>query len=220
MPTANTTKQLSEKQNMSIILFQCIGGTIVLPDSNAVLIDRADGGNLVINPPRPVWERSELTRDELIAFSCLVAAAGSAMLETLPQLTGGCLNYWEAGNWGLNDNAEPRGRKLAREHRTMHLHLLGRNPRSTNIRTQWGEAPIFPKYAERESWAANYQRLHPDECVGIVTRTESLLLEKYAMSPDQIYRWTRCSVCGYPCITDVRARHTDCAGLTGKTQNT
>src|SRR5262245_1718091 len=88
-------------------LFTCAGGHVVLPDPSLVLVDRADGGNLCVDPPRDVWERSELEPDELRAWACLVAAAGRAMIDALPQLEGGCINYWEAGNWSLHDAAEP-----------------------------------------------------------------------------------------------------------------
>ena len=43
-----------------------------------------------------------------------------AMLETLPQLVGGCLNYWDAGNWALNPAAEPAGPKDPRIARVLH----------------------------------------------------------------------------------------------------
>src|SRR5262245_61979829 len=111
---------------MALMLFRCDGGSLMLPARVSLLASRENGGNLVVNPPRPVWERSELTPDELARFAFLVAAAGRAMLEVLPQLAGGCINYWEAGNWALNDAAEPVGRKDARTYRQMHLHLLGR----------------------------------------------------------------------------------------------
>ena len=96
---------------MSLILFRCDGGDLVLPSRASLLVSRENGGNLVVNPPRPVWERSELTPDELTQFAFLVSAAGRAMIDVLPQLDGGCINYWEAGNWALNDEAEPAGRK-------------------------------------------------------------------------------------------------------------
>jgi hypothetical protein len=35
---------------MSVILFSCRGGTVVLPDRTSLLISREDGGNLVVNP--------------------------------------------------------------------------------------------------------------------------------------------------------------------------
>lgn len=74
-------------------LFSCESGQIILPDIGVTLIDRTDGGNLVVNPPKDVWERSELTADELKLWSYLVAATGQSMLEVLPQLEGGCINY-------------------------------------------------------------------------------------------------------------------------------
>ncbi|MGZ5446485.1 MAG: hypothetical protein ACXWLY_31685 [Thermoanaerobaculia bacterium] len=79
-----------------ITLFTSSGGSIVLPE--LVLVDREDGGNLIVEPPRDVWERSELTAEELTLWSFLIAATGRAMLDVLPQLEGGCINYWEAGN--------------------------------------------------------------------------------------------------------------------------
>jgi hypothetical protein len=37
------------------VLFQRSGGTVSLP--NMTLVDRADGGQLWVNPPRKVWWR-------------------------------------------------------------------------------------------------------------------------------------------------------------------
>src|SRR5690349_17361720 len=106
------------------VLLTTSGGTVVLPDTSLVLCDRKDGGNLIVNPPREVWDRSELFPTELIAWSFLVAATARAMLDVLPQLEGGCINYWDAGNWALNEDAEPRGPKRGEVHRRVHLHLL------------------------------------------------------------------------------------------------
>jgi hypothetical protein len=103
-------------------LISCAGGTVSLPAKP--MNHRNDGGHLLVNPPRPVWERSELTANELARWACLVAATGRAMLETLPQLAGGCLNYWEAGNNALNELAHPQGPKIPHLHRKMHLHVL------------------------------------------------------------------------------------------------
>ena len=116
----------------------------MLPQTDLVLVDREDGGNLVVNPPRAVWERGELTAGELTAWSHLVAATGAAMLRTLPQLEGGCINYWEAGNWALNDAADPAGPKTAPAFRSVHLHLLGRSRFARSPDWAWGEAPRFP----------------------------------------------------------------------------
>lgn len=182
---------------MTLQLFACAGGSIVLPDRKLVLVDRQIGGNLIVNPPREVWERSELSVVELTHWSFLVAATGKAMLDVLPQLEGGCINYWEAGNWALNDEAEPKGPKIAPEHRRVHLHLLGRSRTAADPSWRWGEAPVFPTFAERHFWAYYHDRLLADECRDIVARVETLLADSYGMQASQIAAWAACG-CGYP----------------------
>jgi hypothetical protein len=197
---------------MSINLFTCTGGTIMLPNKDSVLISREDGGNLVVNPPRAVWERGELSPDELTAWALLVAAAGRAMLETLPQLEGGCINYWEAGNWALNDHADPAGvRKTPREYRSVHLHLLGRNPGSSNPRTKWGESPIFPAYADRLTWARGYERLTPAECQMIVRTLNHILKITYALPHSDISAHSTCDQCNYPFAYRAGAAESSCS---------
>jgi hypothetical protein len=179
-------------------LLRTAGGEVLLPSPPSILATRADGGNLVVMPPRPVWERSELTADELVHFSFLVAATGRAMLDVLPQLEGGCVNYWEAGNWALNDAAEPPGRKRALDHRRMHLHLLGRSPHTTNPAWAWGESPRFPAYAERDTWGAGFERFTPEECRDIVARARELLAARYGVGPQELEPWPECTACRYP----------------------
>jgi hypothetical protein len=154
-------------------LFSNAGGHVVLPDM--VLVDRAEGGNLIVNPPRPVWDRSELTAAELTRWGFLVAATARAMLDVLPQLEGGCINYWDAGNWALNHKAEPVGPKRGPEHRSLHHHLIGRSRSSP----RWGESPVFPDFAERVEWAARFEPLREDECAAVVERLKVVLAEKY-----------------------------------------
>lgn len=141
------------------------GGSVTLPA--LVLIGRADGGHLVVHPPRPVWERSELTSRELAAWARLVSATGAAMLECLPQLRDGCVNYWEAGNWSLHDAAEPSGAKPVQAHRRVHLHLFGRSRTASHPAWLWGEAPAFPRFADRLTWAQAFTPLSPTECASI-----------------------------------------------------
>lgn len=177
-------------------MFHCTGGEIVLPDRNLVLVSGNDGGNLIVNPPRDVWERSELSPVELMQWSNLVAATGRSMLEELPQLENGCINYWEAGNWSLHTDCDPQGLKTAKEFRKVHLHLLGRS--RTAARWKWGEAPKFPDFADRYSWASGNERLSAKECEKILDHVEFLLVMNYGMQPDQISPRIRCSLCGYP----------------------
>lgn len=164
---------------MTGVLVSCAGGALVVPGT--LLLDRADGGHLVVEPPRPVWERSELAPAELHAWSSLVAAAGAAMLDALPQLAGGCLNYWEAGNWSLHDDAEPRGPKDPPQHRRVHLHLLGRSPRARHPAWRWGEAPAFPRFAERLDAGAAFLPLDAGECDAVAAACVRILAARYAL---------------------------------------
>jgi hypothetical protein len=203
---------------MSLVLLRSDGGMLTLPDRQSLLVSREDGGNLVVNPPRPVWERSELSADELTQFAFLVSAAGRAMIDTLPRLADGCINYWEAGNWALNDAAAPPGRKAARAHRQMHLHLLGRSPMSANPAWRWGESPIFPAFAERHSWAARFERLTAAECQQIVTRTATLLRTAYGLRSEQIVSSSPCNRCQYPtpmAIAESTHVCAECVGTSG-----
>jgi hypothetical protein len=159
-------------------IFICDGGTLLIPP--LILCDRADGGHLVVDPPRDVWERSGLTARELTRWSLLVAATGQAMLETLPQLEGGCVNYWEAGNWALNDLAEPAGAKDVRQSRRVHLHIFGRSRNAQHADWRWGESPKFPDYVDSRKWASQFNPLRSDEFARVKSRVELLLKEKYA----------------------------------------
>lgn len=159
------------------VIFSGAGGTVTLPPTP--LNGREDGGHLLVNPPREVWERSELTATELMHWSFLVAASGEAMLTTLPQLRDGCLNYWEAGNWSLHDAAPPAGSKTPRDHRRVHLHLFGRSRTAAHEDWQWGESPRFPTYADAKKWSSQFAVLTPEECAQISARIEVLLREKF-----------------------------------------
>jgi diadenosine tetraphosphate (Ap4A) HIT family hydrolase len=165
---------------MSRILLRHASGSIDLPAK--VLCDRGDGGHLVVNPPRPVWERTALDVDELVAWSLLVAATGQAMLETLPQLRGGCLNYWEAGNWALHDLAPPTGPKQPRRDRRMHLHVFGRSRHARHPDWVWGESPRFPAFADSDRWSAQFAPLSDAECDAIAERADALLRSRYRVA--------------------------------------
>nr|WP_316640066.1 hypothetical protein [uncultured Roseateles sp.] len=166
---------------MPLILHACAGGTLCLPDT--LLCDRLDGGHLIVNPPRPVWERHALTPLELAQWSLLVAATGRAMLETLPCLAGGCINYWEAGNWALNDQAAPAGPKDVREHRRVHLHLFGRSRQAQHPDWRWGESPRFPAWRDVKAWTAAMTPLDDAECEAVAQRAAELLAGEMQFTP-------------------------------------
>ena len=178
------------------ILLSCAGGKVCLPD--LPLIDRGDGGHLVIDPPRDVWDRTELTREELSFWERLIAATAKAMLTQLPQLKDGCLNYWDAGNWALNEAAPPSGHKTGKGARHLHLHLFGRNPHAKHKDWKWGESPFFPAYKDRLAWAAEFQPLTAVESAAVVASAVRNLKTIYGVPAAQIAVSQPCATCGYP----------------------
>lgn len=165
-------------------LVRCAGGTLELPA--LVLNDREDGGHLVVQPPRPVWDRTALSQGELAAFSYLVAAAAKAMLDVLPQLEGGCVNYWDAGNWALNMNAIPVGPKRGEDARQLHLHLFGRSRNAKDPDWQWGEGPRFPRFADRLKWAANKNPLTSAECRQVAGLCVDVLISRHSITGELV----------------------------------
>src|SRR5262249_16813418 len=168
-----------ERTTVAKTIFEGTGGKIICPSK--VLCDRRDGGHLIIDPPRAVWERSVLSPGELIAWSFLVAAAGQAMLEVLPVLNDGCLNYWEAGNWALNDRADPVGPKRPATHRRVHLHIFGRSRNAQHPDWRWGESPCFPWFTDSDRWSSQFAALTDEECDAVASRTHALLATRYRM---------------------------------------
>jgi hypothetical protein len=183
---------------MSRVLLRMSGGDLCLPDPTTIMVDRADGGQLVVNPPRRVWERTALELPELVAWNLLVAATGRAMLECLPQLDGGCVNYWDAGNWALNDAAEPAGPKRGPAHRVLHQHVIGRSRHSSDPAWRWGESPFFPAFADRVAWSRGKASLTPAECAAIVARVREVLLGVYAVPAGDLLPGATCVTCGHP----------------------
>ena len=164
---------------MTRLLYKGPGGSVVLP--SMVFLDRKDGGHLIVNPPRDIWEQSELSAMELAHWCFLVGAIGRAMIDVLPQLEGGCVNYFEAGNWALNDAAPPKGKKKrAPDHRRVHMHVFGRSPGAQHPSWRWGEAPRLPDYKDRKHWAAGFAPLEDKECKAIIKRARALLVMRYA----------------------------------------
>jgi diadenosine tetraphosphate (Ap4A) HIT family hydrolase len=164
---------------VSGVIYKGAGGTVVLPKS--VFLDRADDGHLIVNPPKNVWEQSELSALDLAHWCFLVGAIGRAMIDVLPQLDGGCVNYFEAGNWALNDAAPPKGRKKrAPDHRRVHMHVFGRSPQAKHPSWRWGEAPRLPDYKDRQRWAAGFAPLEKKECTAIIRRATEILRRRYA----------------------------------------
>ncbi len=200
---------------MPHVLFRGPGGTVALPDPQTIMIDRRDGGQLVVHPPRRVWDRTALAAAELTQWSMLVAATAGAMLDTLPQLEGGCVNYWDAGNWALNAAAPPAGAKSGLAHRVLHLHVIGRSPRAADPSWAWGESPVYPRFADRFAWSAGKQPLTADECGVLAGRLAHLLVERYGVEAAVSSACARCRYPTPPGDHGVDGACPDCSGVPG-----
>ena len=72
---------------MSHVLMRTRGGTVCQPDPATIMLDRADGGQLVVYPPRRVWDRTALSRGELLPhlyarFPLVQAAEAHRLMES------------------------------------------------------------------------------------------------------------------------------------------
>jgi hypothetical protein len=101
-------------------------------------------------------------------------------------LQGGCINYWDAGNWALNQAAVPEGIKTGQANRKLHLHLLGRSPQSRHVDWRWGESPKFPDFADRVAWMAGFESLNSAETAAISAKTKLILVQKYGFNAAEI----------------------------------
>lgn len=112
------------------------------------LIDRQDGGHIVINPIEPVADRQMLTPYQAIDLMRLTIVAGHAMREVMRShgIDIGRINYQDNGNWSVFAPGGP----------TLHIHLYGR---AIHARIQrYGEATYFP---HRDREPEFYSRLEP-----------------------------------------------------------
>lgn len=75
-------------------------------------VGRKDGGHLVINPKKPVADRTYLSPDMVVEMALLTNIAGRAMKDGLAErgIKLGRINYQDNGNW----------------RQELHVHLYGR----------------------------------------------------------------------------------------------
>lgn len=142
-----------------------------------------DGGHLLVLPPRRVWDRTALQPQELVQWSLLVAATAAAMLSCLEVLRDGCLNYWEAGNFALNDLSPPAGPKDPRTHREMHLHLFGRSRRASHPDWKWGQSPRFPRYEDSGPWCSQFSAFDDATRARLGNELRAVLARSYGHRP-------------------------------------
>lgn len=96
----------------------------VVSSADKPLIDRIDGGHILISPKKPLLDRTKMTDEQALEFMKLTMLIGKAIevgmtnrgIEIMR------INYQDMGNWAFKRNASPH----------FHLHIFGRSKNSKN----------------------------------------------------------------------------------------
>jgi diadenosine tetraphosphate (Ap4A) HIT family hydrolase len=140
------------------------------------LIDRDDGGHIIIEPKIKIVDRQQLSPAQAIELMRLTMAVGEAMKIGLAHngVDIGRINYQDNGNWSV---LKPEGAFL-------HVHLYGR---AINSRSQpYGQACHFPHPMDQPEFYASLKPLRADDIIMVRRVLLEVLCEpKYA---DQSWR--------------------------------
>jgi diadenosine tetraphosphate (Ap4A) HIT family hydrolase len=135
------------------------------------LIDREDGGHLVIDPKLRVKDRQALSPEQAIELMRLTLIVGEAMTVALKSkdINIGRINYQDNGNWSVFNPEGP----------FLHIHLYGR---ATNAKTQrFGQSLYFPHKDEQPDFYSGVKPLNTEDAIAIRDEIEKLFaLPKYS----------------------------------------
>ena len=133
------------------------------------LVDREDGGHIVVVPKRRVVDRTQLEPKEAIELMRLTMVVGEAFGIVMNRrgVDIGRINYQDNGNWSVFKPDGPQ----------MHIHLYGR-AKSAKF-NKYGEA-IFSKKMTDTDWYDNFKPLNEGDIKEIKQEIlEILKREKY-----------------------------------------
>ncbi len=129
------------------------------------LVDRQDGGHIVISPKKRVKDLQSLTDEQAIELMRLLRTAGKAM-ETIMNLHGvdiGRINYQDNGNWGV----------FLPEGPYQHFHIYGR-AKSAKVQP-YGQSLYFPHKNEKPEFYKNNKSLNAEDVTAIKKEIERLI---------------------------------------------
>jgi diadenosine tetraphosphate (Ap4A) HIT family hydrolase len=134
------------------------------------LVDRYDGGHIIITPKVAVRDRQELEPAQAIELMRLTMITGDAMSTIMNQhrVDIGRINYQDNGNWSVFNPGGPH----------LHIHIYGR-ARQAKIQ-RFGQALFFPHRDEFPEYYATLQPLNIGDVIAIGEKIVALLtIEKY-----------------------------------------
>jgi len=152
-----------------MIIYQAKNFRVEAPE--LPLVDREDGGHVVIDPIAKIVDRQQLTPSQAIELMRLTIVTGEAMSNVMKRhgIDIGRINYQDNGNWGA---FKPEGP-------FMHIHLYGR-ARSARVH-KYGQACYFPHRDEHPEYYSKFKPLSSDDIRGMKEEiTELFKKEKYA----------------------------------------
>jgi diadenosine tetraphosphate (Ap4A) HIT family hydrolase len=142
------------------------------------LIDRADGGHIVIEPKEQVRDRQALSAALAIELMRLTVVTGEAMTTVMNKhgVDIGRINYQDNGNWSV---FKPEGPFL-------HVHLYGR-AKSAKVQ-HYGQTLYFPHRDEQPEFYAAVKPLSQADVIGIRDEMNRLIaLPRYS---DNVWKLT------------------------------
>jgi diadenosine tetraphosphate (Ap4A) HIT family hydrolase len=132
------------------------------------LVDRNDGGHIMISPKTRISTRQQLEANDAIELMRLTIVTGEAMHVVMNEhgVDIGRINYQDNGNWSV---FSPEGPAL-------HIHLFGRA--KSAVHQKYGQALFFPHRDEHPDKYKSLKALEPQDNHEIHTKIRSLLEEK------------------------------------------
>lgn len=148
-------------------------GNFIVEAPEKPLVDRNDGGHIVIHPKNNIPDRQHLTPRRAIELMRLTIVAGQAMttVMTCHGIEIGRINYQDNGNWSV---FKPGGAVL-------HIHLYGRAKNA--VYQRYGQACFFPHRDEQPAYYEPFQPLTSADVMAMRNEIQKLLdNQKYSDS--------------------------------------
>jgi len=143
-------------------------GSFIVLSADTPLVDRNDGGHIIIEPRVKISTRQDLSAKQAIELMRLTIIVGAAMEKVMNQngVDIGRINYQDNGNWSV---FKPQGAHL-------HYHLYGR-AKSAKIQ-KYGQTLSMPHIEENPEYYKELKPLSDEDVSEIRNEIELLLKEK------------------------------------------
>lgn len=162
-------KQIRLNFLMTALIFETNNFIVEVPDYP--LIDREDGGHIIINPKVKIRDRQALSPELAVELMRLTIVVGEAMTTALTNrgVDIGRINYQDNGNWSVFKDEGP----------FMHIHIYGRG-KDAKIQ-RYGQSLYFPHKDEDPNFYSGLRPLDAGDVEAIRDEIENLFaLPKYS----------------------------------------